>query len=118
MLVVVGDYRGDFGLLLQGQSVLYNSGVISLSLRSEVDEQMNCNLIWPKDLFSTLVAQSSTLQQYNFAPVATSDLTVCVTVLSLSLALPYPPCTYVLLSKEPHHYTTLYYMGDRDENVT
>ena len=66
---------------------ILNSGVISLSLRSAVDEQMNGNLIWPEDLFSTLVAQSSTLQQHNFAPVATSDLSVCITVLSLSRSI-------------------------------
>ena len=54
--------------------------------RGEVGLQMNDNLIWPEDLFSTLVAQSSTLQQHNFAPVATSDLSVCITALSLSPA--------------------------------
>ena len=64
---------------------ILNSRVISLSLRSAVDEQMNGNLIWPEDLFSTLVAQSSTLQQHNFALGATSDLSVCIAVLSLSL---------------------------------
>ena len=97
-LVVVGDYRGDFCLLLQFP-------FLSLSLPSAADEQMNGNLIWPEDLFTTLVAQSSMLKQHNFAPVATSDLTVCITVLShslflslslslslsRSLALPHPP---------------------------
>ena len=79
---------------------ILNSEVVSLALRSEVDEQMNGNLIWPEDLFSTLVAQSSTLQQHNFAPVATSDLSVCITVLSLSLSLSLyhtHPVAYVLL---------------------
>ena len=82
---------------------ILNSGVISLSLRSAVDEQMNGNL----DLSSTLVARSSMLQQNDFAPVATSDLSVCITVLSLSLTLSLSlslyhthPVAYVLL-----HYT-------------
>ena len=63
---------------------ILNSGVISLSLLSAIDEQINGNLIWPEDLFSTL---SSTFQQHNFAPVATFDLSVCITVLSLARSL-------------------------------
>src|SRR4029434_9388357 len=60
-------------------SIFYS---ISLSLWSAVDEQINGNLFWPEDLFSTLVAQSPTLQQHNFDPVATSILSVCITVLA------------------------------------
>ena len=71
-------------------------------------------MIWPEDLFPTLVAQSSTIQQHNFDLVATSDLSVCITVLSLSLfrsrslslSLYHTnPVAYVLL-----HYT-LYIIG-------
>ena len=65
---------------------ILNSGVISLSLQSAVDEQMNGKLILPEDLISTLVAQSSTLQQHNFAPVATSDLSINVLALALSVS--------------------------------
>src|SRR4029434_10736282 len=101
MLVVVGDYRGDFCLLLQGRSVLFSKlrGYLP-SLQSAVDEQMNGKLILPEDLISTLVAQSSTLQQHNFAPVAKSDISVCITVLDLTLSLSLchtHPVTYVFI---------------------
>ena len=59
---------------------ILNSGVNFLSFLSAVDEQINGNLIWSEDLFSTLVAQNSTLQQHNFAPVAKSDISVCISV--------------------------------------
>src|SRR4029434_1415448 len=89
------EITGETFVYYSSAEVFYiqNSRVISLSLPSAVDEKINGNLIWPEDLFTTLAAQSSTLQQHNFAPVATSDLTVCITVLSLSLALPHPPCS-------------------------
>ena len=112
---------------------ILNSGVISLSLQSAVDEQKNGNLIWPEDLFSTLVAQSSTLQQHNFALVATSDLSVCITVLSLSLSLGRSlplslyhthPVAYVLLHNTLYiieaapSYNTVLTLNVGPENVT
>ena len=93
---------------------ILNSGINSLFLPSAVDEQINGNLIWSEDLFSTLVAQNSTLQQHNFAPVATSDLSVCITVLSHSLSLPLflspyhtHPVAYVLLKGSAPLYNTV-----------